>query len=262
MDIISLIKTFDGDIWGDYIFDNCKLKNVSNILCRIDKSFVHIFLRFICQKYRIIEQNTEGNEKDEKNLYLLSHSHKIEELKYFMLHIKTVNRDVLSEIIPDFDINGISENNECQWIRNRMPLFDNNGDKYNYIKNRIIEKKFCLLTRRNTIKNIENAISLLNKGYVMDDYLLKNDTWIVAQWHLFVMKTQTIRTTSNNNYYNFIKNDECYICQTKFQPQDIIINLRCYHNFHWKCCNFNNSGLCEWLKNQAKNDCPNCRCQI
>lgn len=262
MDIINLIKTFDGDIWGNYMLGDKSLKNMGNISCRIDKNLVHIFLRFIYQKYVVIDRDVKINEKDSRNLYLLNNSHKFSELKHFILDIKCVNRDELSEIMPDFDINGISENNECQWIRNKMPLLDHSGDKYNFIKNRIIEKKFCVLSRGNIVKNIENAIILIKKGYTMDDYLLKNETWIVAHWFLFVTQTQIIRTAIYSNYCNFIKNDECYICLTKFQPHDIIINLRCYHNFHWKCCNFTNGGLCEWLKIEIKNNCPYCRCQI
>lgn len=254
-DLIHFIKTFDGDIWGDYIFSD-SIENINDIYCRIDKNLIHIFMRVLSEKYYIIPKFI--SEFTEENYYLLTNVDNLEEYKSINLYIKTIKKTELSEMVPDFDINSISENNECQWIRKNIPSIQYHGDKYTFIKNRIKEKKFCTIHNFNLIKNIENAIILIKKKWIMDDYFFKNNTWIVSYWFNFIVLTKIIRTASND-HDRVGQNNECIICQTKFLPNDIIINLKCFHTFHWKCYNFTNGGLYEWIKIQSKKNCPTCR---
>ena len=94
----------------------------------------------------------------------------------------------------------------------------------------------------------------------MDDFHLKDKTSIFFLWK-----------NVNNNIRTSFKDDElkklkegnfCSICSSNFKDEDLIINTKCNHNFHWDCnsCDNSNSGIKNWIS-KFSHKCPICRCE-
>ena len=169
---------------------------------------------------------------------------------------------------PAFDVDLLSEDDSSMYIRSVTPSIRYIVDKITFIKERICERKFTLLESMRLGKFqtkdmstlIDHAYSLINKGWKMDDLLLKNDTWVVAKWGDLAHQTNTIRTSVTHDVLTKVTNcDECCLCQEKFKDNDIVISTSCSHNHHWICPHDGCSGLKYWVKEQKKSCCPFCR---
>ena len=114
---------------------------------------------------------------------------------------------------------------------------------------------------------IDRSLRLVMRGWVMDDMLLGNKTWVLAQWNVLTNELKMVRNKyDKEKYEQMICNTECAICNEEFKPTDIIINTKCNHNFHWNdmCTTYLQNktvrckGLKEWVK-RGKITCPVCR---
>lgn len=255
LNVIRSIKTFQGDIWGFYRNDFYLPLVNSEINCRLDTNLVEIFLRTISENFIVLPNNLHP-----KNSYLLVSKY-YRNVKHIIVNISSIARQKFRYIVPDFDVEGLTMNNSSRWVRCSVPGLKLCDDKVSWLENRILNRKFCLLEKcvfkpSSTISElVEKSIAMIRNGWIMDDMMLPDTSWLVCCWLDLVKTTSFIRTGSNNGD-DWIKNDMCNICQTKFKPNDIIINLSCGHNFHWEC---EPGGLKQWINGQSKKTCPNCR---
>jgi len=284
LDIVKYIKAFYGDIYGNFIYNWRILNNIQNecINFRIDSHTLSIFLNIISMHYNIIEIETSFNEPMLYNTYKLEH--KTKKINPINIKALVLNKKTFRCFPPDFDIDLISEDNSSIYIRCIVPLTRFLIDSISHIKNRIIERRFCTLHRIHSIKisrdigkTVDDAITLVKKGWIMDDNLLGNNAWIVAIWGDYIKNPQKYRT-KGVWYDNFVKNREkeknhtiddfCSICHEKFKSNDIILSTSCCHNFHWQCTNDDNvdnnngsniNGLKNWVIGHNRLCCPYCR---
>ena len=276
-DIIKYIKAFYGDIYGNFIYNWRILNNIQNecINFRIDSHTLGIFLNIISMHFDIIEIETSF-EPLLYNTYKLEH--KTKKTNPIIIKALVLNKKTFRCLPPDFDIDLISEDNSSIYVRCIVPLTRFIIDSISHIKKRIIEKRFCSLQRIHSIKisldigkTVDDAIMLVKNGWIMDDYLLGNDAWIVAIWENYIKNPEKYRT-KGIWHDNFVKNSErnhtiddfCSICHEKFKSNDIILSTSCCHNFHWQCTNddSNNSsinGLKNWVVGHNRLCCPYCR---
>ena len=94
----------------------------------------------------------------------------------------------------------------------------------------------------------------------MDDYHLKNKSSILFLWKNI---DKNIKTSFKEDDFKKLKEDNfCSICNSDFKDEDLIINTKCNHNFHWDCnsCENNSSGIKNWIS-KFSNKCPICRCE-
>ena len=107
------------------------------------------------------------------------------------------------------------------------------------------------------IDNLNKCAELINNGWIMDDFYLKEKTSILFLWK---NRNNNIRTSFNDDKLKKLENfNNCIICSSDFKEGDLVINTKCNHNFHWNCDN-NISGIKEWISNFSHN-CPICRCE-
>jgi hypothetical protein len=141
------------------------------------------------------------------------------------------------------------------------------------VRDRIKDTTFCSLensylkTPEQVIGLIDRALRLVMRGWIMDDMLLGDKTWVLSQWNVLSNELKMVRKKYDKNKYDqMVCNAECAICNEEFNPTDTVINTRCNHNFHWNdmCATYlpNKSirckGLKEWVK-RGKITCPVCR---
>ena len=140
-------------------------------------------------------------------------------------------------------------------------MFSNINLSFDNIYNRFINKKFAFIENNNIniIENIDNAIKLIKDSWIMDDIYINKNSIILFLWKNRFNKNY--RTTFNDkDYNNLFENNNCCICSSEFKDDDIVINTKCNHNFHWECSINNNDecGLKYWLE-KCSDNCPICR---
>jgi hypothetical protein len=130
-------------------------------------------------------------------------------------------------------------------------------DNLQITMNRISEKKFSLIDDYddNILHIYDKCIQLLHKDWIMDDKYLKKNSSVLFKWN---NKNNYIRLYHNENEKNNMNaQNVCSICSNEFKEQDIVINTKCNHNFHWNCDN--SVGIKNWIINYS-HKCPICRC--
>jgi hypothetical protein len=70
---------------------------------------------------------------------------------------------------------------------------------------------------------------------VMDDAIYGDGTWIVDYWkHLQETPSQCRKSFSRTKLELMTSLNECALCNEHFVEDDIVINTKCNHNFHWQ----------------------------
>lgn len=267
-DIITYVKLFSGDIYGDCIRDyRIGLKtNISNIDIRIEPVYLKPLITLINIKYTT-DELLPIKEFNGININTL----KITSKSVFIFNSITINIVLMTYKMfrvsfIDFDVNLITENDQSLYLRLIPYAIKYISDKLSFVKNRIQNKTFsCLdvypgersLTDLTYI--IEKAIVLTKQGWMMDDLLQNKMTWIVGTWNGF-KNGQHKKKITQEKHKQLIATTECSLCQEQFDGTDIVINTACNHTFHWNCNNTN--GLLYWVKKQNKSSCPCCRAEM
>ena len=89
-----------------------------------------------------------------------------------------------------------------------------------------------------------------------DNYNENNNMPILFKWKN--NNNKNYRLKYNEEDFKKLKSiDKCVICGINFNPNCIVINTTCNHNFHWECGD-EGIGLKYWILNH-KNNCPICR---
>lgn len=287
-DVLLHIKSFDGDIYGgvmrDYVIGN--VIYIQDINCRLDHSVLHFFMQTLYLYFDVEEVSVEigGNfadfrkkikvmmkDRGERNNILYSPSSR--RSPFVFVDIITMSRLEWMRLPCDFDVNIFAENSQSLYIRVPNYSLNKYSDRLNFVKDRINNTTFCSLedcyskTPEQIISLIDRALRLVLRGWVMDDTLLGDKTWVLAQWSVLSNQLKMVRMKyDKDKYEQMVCSTECAICNEEFKPTDIVINTKCNHNFHWNemCATYlpNRStrckGLKEWVK-RGKITCPVCR---
>lgn len=284
--LINIIHSLNGNIFGEIIRDyNIKnillqdtindISNINNInIIFSNNTIIKYFIRILSFNYEIYKdiEDVNNNKINTYNLiynYLQDNKYKIKILKInifpFSLSNFLKHRNI-EKLTYNLDCNQFFMNNNSLYLLcNKNSLYPSSFQQltfnnFNIHFSRIKNNKFSF-TKKNLdfseyLYNIDQAYSLVNNGWIMDDYHNnKNTSCILLKW----------KNKDKNNYrcnfnlckYNQLKtNDSCSICSTNFTDDCIIINTGCNHNFHWYCNN--KHGLKYWIQHH-NNSCPICR---
>lgn len=268
--LTNFIKLFNGIIYGEYISNYY----INNLLCNNKKNsnFTKIniifysknellyFIRILYINFEIYNNNTYINNANSKDFTIILKS--IIDNKYYRkiykLNILNINEYFLNN--NNIDINLVSLNKNSLILLKHYNKNNININNFDIILKRIINKKFSFIYEecniKNLIKNIEESINLIKNDWIMDDFNLGNKSIVILYWkNIF---KNNFRCNLDEKEYDKIKSyDSCCICSCPFKDDDIIINTKCHHNFHWNC-NKDLSGLEHWITNFSDN-CPVCR---
>lgn len=264
-DIITSSKIFNGDIFGGAIRDYQILgkTDIDDIDIRLDHIYFKPFLSLLSTKYLLVPifPNKMYNG-------IIINSFKIlnkQSTFYFgelNIDIVLMTKNMFKAAFIDFDINLLSENEKCLYVRFIPFILKYIPDKISFIKNRILDKTFSYLPFERNILDlywiIDKAVIMTNKGWTMDDNLHPKDTWIVGKWQGF-LNGKHKKNINIEKYHQLLSCNECALCHEKFLTQDVILNTSCNHLFHWECNSTN--GLKYWVKNN-NSSCPYCRCNM
>jgi hypothetical protein len=269
--LVNTVGIFNGIIYGDFISQYYFEKNILGNNLNIDFENINIifynyndsisFLRLLKTLFEIYNRNCNS-----QNYFkiLLNYNYqnkdysKVKNLNIF-LNVNFINLNFYTYYL---DINLISlQNGGLNLIKYENS--ENNYIKFSSILNRIINKKFSFIDKNysyNIFNNIDICIQLILNGWIMDDYYLKNETSVIFLWKNV---NNNIRTSFKENDLNKLKSGNlCSICSSEFKDNDLVINTKCNHNYHWKCdnCDNNNSGIKNWIS-KFSHKCPICRCE-
>lgn len=285
--IIVHIKAFDGDIYGGVVRDYSvgNVVYIQDINCRLDNSILHLFMQTLFVYFDVEEISVEiGGSfvdlrkkikvmmKDNESNNIL-YSTTSQRVPFVFVDIVMMSRIEWMRLPCDFDVNVLAENSHSLYIRIPYNSLNKYTDKLKFIRDRIQDTTFCVLedsfmkTPEQIIGLIDRALRLIMRGWIMDDTLLGNKTWVLSEWYVLSNELKMVRKNYDKSKYEQMTcSMECAICNEEFKPTDIVINTKCNHNFHWNdlCATYlpNKSvrckGLKEWVK-RGKISCPVCR---
>lgn len=162
-----------------------------------------------------------------------------------------------------FDVDVLAENSNKHFIRANYVQLERFPDKLSHIKKRILDGRFALLdssacrSSEDLTDVIHSAACMVAQGWIMDDLVYGDSTWIVNTWKDIKTQPKECRKShSRHNLALMTSLNECALCHEQFADEDVVINTKCNHNFHWHdgTC----KGLCEWLM-RGNTTCPVCR---
>ena len=283
--LINIINSFNGIIFGefarDYYIDSL-IKNFTDI--DIDNLNINIifnseeiikkFIRILNQHFEINKKLNKNNEAN-NNYYLIFHS--LDTLNNKEINIsKILNLNIIeninsikynyniSKLTNNIDLNLLAFNQNSLFLLQLFSYYNfnnyNNMFKYSFnnIYNKKFNKRFSILFKQNNlsnyINNLDYAYNIIKKNFIMDD-IYDNNISIFFKWGNIDNNVRLYYSEKDIEHFKNIT--ECTICSSKFNTDDIVINTRCNHNFHWECCN-NTGGLKNWIEN-FKISCPICR---
>lgn len=240
LEIIKFIKAFDGDIYDNIIY-NWRIQGIMRnepICFRIDHFLLMPFISSLSISYQIIDNFSIPK----FHSYIVKSRNK--DFDDFYLNAFIVNKRDFKKISCWFDISLLTEDSSSMYIRYIPQSMKYIPDKITYLKEKVCAKQFGIIDKYlstqntpNIINCIDNAILLVNDGWIMNNDLY-NNIWSINK----------CKETCEDNI--------CSICQDQIQTEDIILNTACKHKFHWICCK--DQGLKTWI-NQGRTECPMCR---
>ena len=284
--LVQTVQILNGKIYGDFIsqyyFEN-------NILNKDDDTYIDInfkeinvifnnyndrvcfarLMQNIFEMYQNYKSNSNGiNKINTSNFHILVNYNHLDKDYSKVININIYNNVTFVDLnfhIHYIDVNLLSLQDEGlnlikYFSKNRISRIDNGNSNYlrfNSILNRVINKRFSFIENynNNIFDNLDKSIDLILNGWIMDDYHLKDETCVLFLWKNI---DNNIRTTYNKKDMDKMKNcNTCSICTSKFKDNDLVINTKCNHNFHWDCNNYN-SGIKNWILNFS-HKCPMCR---
>lgn len=278
------IKAFDGDIFGGTIRDY-RVRgtvHIKDINCRIDHTLLHVFIQSLHPYFEVDEVVVElgGSFADYiKKIRVTLKNDNYDNRCYTYVSIVVMPRLEWMRLPCDFDVNLLAENANSRFVRYPCLMLNRYTDKLNHVVERIQSNTFCSLetcynkTPEQIKTLIDTASGLVSRGWIMDDALFGDRTWVVSSWHLITNGLRMVRKGFDNHQCDkMFASKECSICNEEFKSTDILINTKCNHNFHWNefstnshsaasrssrqsvCC----KGLKEWV-NRGNITCPICR---
>jgi hypothetical protein len=270
--IINITNSFDGVIYSEFIRNyyitnkllNIKNNNINDI-CIIFNDFNVLthYTRILSLNYEVY---SNPGSSFSYNLIIKYIDNDITQFKILKLNICINNsifkNSIINKNISNLDCNLFSLNmNSLHILNMNIYRFPNINLSFDNIYNRFINKKFAFLQMNNIniIENIDSAIKLVKDSWIMDDLYLNKSSIVLFLWKNRYNKNYRTSFT-DKDYNNLFGNNNCCICGSDFKDNDIVINTKCNHNFHWECSTNNNDkcGLKYWLE-KCSDNCPICR---
>jgi hypothetical protein len=183
--------------------------------------------------------------------------------KDYLIH-KTTNNIDCNMIATNVDSIFLVNNDLLKQHANILP--QKNIINIDVILPRIMYKKFCFVKKIHKLEhhldNINEAIRMIRNGWVMDDYCQGKNSCVLVKWANIKDNNYRLNYTVDE-YQNIYEHTYCIICGSKFNEQDIVINTKCNHTFHYVCnsqtiSSIDELGLRNWITNY-NNNCPICR---
>jgi hypothetical protein len=263
-DVCLYAKACQGYIYGDVVREFCHRDSIDipSINIRLDLHLLSTFAQVLSITYDVV------------SLPLAISTYTCFSKKFV---VSCKNRNDIRTIIDvcllserdwlglqcSFDVNILAENSSKHFIRLEYPQLERFPDKMSHIKKRIKDGKFTLLdfsacrSIGHFVELINNASAMVTKGWIMDDLIYGESTWIVNQWKSIKEKPLECRKSYHKNNLDLMTSlNECALCSEHFEDDDIVINTKCNHNFHWHHTTC--KGLSEWMMH-GNITCPVCR---
>lgn len=260
--LIKTVEILNGKIYGEFVSlyfipkkilnkDYTSFENINVIFNDVNDRTV--FIRLLRNVFEIY---TNGNDSSYMILFKIPN----DQYTYIVnlnIYIKTNYID-LKNHTNYIDINLLSISGDGVNLINYLNS-ENNIQKYSLIFNRIMNKKFSLISYYydSILECFDKAYYLIQNNWIMDDYYLEKEMSVLFYWK----NRNIIRTTYNENENKkLVEGNVCSICSNEFNNNDIVVNTKCNHNFHWCCGAENNLGIKYWILNYS-HKCPMCRCE-
>ena len=252
--IVNVIHGFHCHVWGEYVVDgviNEQYSNVSTLNCiffqvGIPTTYADLLVSNLSIDYDVKESITSCSWR--KDFVVVSANSGIVALRVY---------ESFKDIVM-FDIDSIRLSRSNLYV-----TASGSPPKLLSIMDRARKRRFSLLPdpRDQTTNAHADAMAVAearvasNASWIMDGSV--ESPWIVNRWSVFSMLPYVPR-----QHVDTSKFDQCPICCEHFVGDDIVVNLRCNHNFHLACSKPDRkSGISAWLA-QDRSTCPCCRAEI
>lgn len=295
IDVIFMqIKAFHGDVYGS-VLRECKIRksnSFKDINCRLDINVYDTFVQMlyihfnvvklpprICTSYYGFTNRFKISHKGPLLDSLNNHDNRDSnesqdsvDSSMIILDICLLSRMDWLHLPCDFDVNLLAEDSTSLFLRvnhNALSVF---VDKLNHVTKRISAKTFATLdaymykSLDTFINHIDRAEVLVKNGWLMDDSILGDRSWLLGMWLSLQVRGDSCRKSYSKRKLSLLMNcNECSLCHEKFNPCDIVINTKCNHNFHWSLTKQQGITVCrglrEWVK-RGNSSCPLCRINV
>ena len=89
----------------------------------------------------------------------------------------------------------------------------------------------CNLLKHHFFNKMTYAFKLIQKGWIMDEFYLKDKSWTINYWNNYVKYLSIIKFKNNLNI-NII--EKCHLCKKIFNINDIVFNINDIY-IHYYC---------------------------
>jgi hypothetical protein len=261
--IATLVKAFEGDVYGSYIRKRMRNEACTCLEARINPESYHAFCNVLSITHDIhsVVRNTSHNiltvkpvqtRDDTSNFWWV-----------IVLMLETNMTFALRHV--DFDVNSLVQTCMSTFVRPVVTLYGiPYFDKFDLVSNRIKEKRFAILfqpsTFQETATNMIEAVDMVKDGWKMDDIYARKSSWIINTWKSMVDLEDVVRCfSSSEERIKTIEHNVCSLCHENFKDDDVVVNTCCNHNFHWKCDPMKLEGILYWFQLKQDFTCPFCR---
>jgi len=265
LDVIATIKAMGGDLLENIVYNWRVRGDMQNepIIFRMDSHILSSFLCVLSIRYKV----SDDFDSSRPQYFSYTLQSKLQDTEKIEIKAWTVNKKIMQSHPCNFDIHLIYEDSLSMALRYLPYCMINLPDKITHLKERMCKQRFTTVdstiahnrSTRDNVQCIEEACALVDKAWCMDDDLLGNKTWIVAKWGPFSSRPSEYRAALSSQQ---LEPQMCPLCHENFNKDDIIINTKCNHNFHWLCDKKGFYGLRTWIGTQDKRICPCCRADL
>jgi hypothetical protein len=221
--MMVVIKSLYGEPFGrcvrDMILYDAKshLVDMSRIDCRIPSmTYVHVLINVLKIDFKV-ESLKSMQWKINSNVDL---------------YVYTASKRDIAVVGPLFDVDSLMSNNRSitlyPLLTPRDPI-----DAITQCLSRIHGGTFCLFQHSARGETMQDAMCMVQKGWVMDSK-------IIDSWSMEVSKVH----------------GDCCICQDVIAKGQVVLKLPCGHMFHG-CCKSSKCTIASWFN--KSNTCPICR---
>lgn len=266
--IIQTVLALGGDLFGETMFKELRCSpNVSRgqviLQCRLDPPMIPVLVNLVRSVAAPFGRGTRVSPPTTtqgKSVLNITAPYSPEEPP-IVIEITPLRRAIWNQEGVRFDVHLLAMSNFSVFCRMDYPELEHISCKVGWLLNRVHQKRFALLDNdgmspKKLAGVMAQASSMIEDGWHMDDMIHGKNAWVVSKWQ----DTKDTRVKEPEGAVD-PHHDECAICKEDFEPNDIVVNLRCNHSFHVRCkqaC----GGMEQWLLTQETDSCPMCRAAV
>ena len=235
--ILHILLSTDSIIINDILQSYYKIK----VLIKYDVDKIYNLLKiYLDEKLEI------NNNKINKLYNIITIKFEENQEYYIYCYNYSLSKYIYSTNEGLFDCNLIFMTyNNYYFVYNKFNI------SYDDIYYRILNKKFCYLL--NNFEDLENllinnlnlsnllklhffnkmtyALKLVQKGWIMDEYYIKEKSWTINYWSNYIKYLSLIKF-NNNLKINIEK--KCHLCGETFNLDDVVFNINDIY-IHYSC---------------------------